>query len=173
MNAYNFLKCKDFYDMFNNSFNKNNSKNISNLFIKQQKQQASHKKNERNYVTVFFDFEIARRLAEESPQNDYDKIPVASAIMNYLSLSQASDEHHISKLFNPPDTEWAYYDMGDDENDGFWEYKEYNPFEGKAWMRKEATKNILLDMNKKTKKKLKKTEILEQYYDFFGGKEED
>ncbi len=183
-------KCKDFYQSFNNINNKNYSKKISNLIFEEYKKQTPHEGQAINNVTIFFDFEIARRLIGDIPQNKHDKVPVASAIIAYLELSKEYDEFHIGDLFKVPELIWKDIFFPDTEEEepfisesisgGIPTYEGFSFFEKEAGIRKSTVKNILAELYHRKEKKDEKTLIdnnveiaMDKYYDFFGGKEED
>ncbi len=118
-----------------------------------------------NKATIFLDLQIARRLMEN------DKIPVASAIINFLKLSKKyPNDYPIHYLFEKPTMEESVDPEGRSRvlsvEEGMEQihveetYNGYNPFEGASWMGEVATKNILTEAHKRKvgKSKHKKDE---------------
>jgi hypothetical protein len=125
----------------------------------------------RNTLNFLLDLEVARRLQKDEPENDFDKVPVASGIANFLELS-SEGQLRIDEFFQRTDT--------DSFRTFTFPYGPYNIFEGAVLdnqytknRRKQAIKNIVRAQKEKSGnlKNSKCEEIHQHYREIFPGSE--
>lgn len=124
-----------------------------------------------NNLNFLLDLEVARRLQDDNSQNDYDHVPVGSAIANFLNMSannvMAIDEFfkttEVNKVYSPTKRKTFEFPYGP-----------YNVFQGGANHREQAVKNIIRKQKESSGilRKSKCDDVHKDYLNIFHGSDE-